>query len=102
MSDIDEQLAAARAQYASRLPSKLDAIEQLAARGAWDDAQRAAHKLHGSAATYGFEAVGEAAAALEKLAAEAKSADPAMVRPALEHALRTARAEVDRVRGACG
>jgi HPt (histidine-containing phosphotransfer) domain-containing protein len=102
MSDVEALLAEARAAYASRLPSKIAAIEALAARGAWDEAQRAAHKLHGSAATYGFAAVGEAAAAIEKLAAEAKSVDPAMLRGALEHALRMARAEVDRACGACG
>ncbi len=100
MSEVDAWLATARAEYASRLPSKLAAIEELASREAWDEARRAAHKLRGSAATYGFVAVGDAAAALEKLAAEATSADPAMVRGALERALQGVRVEVERVAGA--
>ncbi len=100
MSEVDALLAAARAEYASRLPSKLAALEELAARGAWDEARRAAHKLRGSAATYGFAAIGDAAAALEKLAAEATSIDPALVRDALEHALRGLRTGVEHATGA--
>lgn len=100
MSDVDALLAAARAEYASRLPSKLAAIEELAARGAWDEARRAAHKLRGSAATYGFAAIGDAAAALEKLAAEATAIDPALVRGALEHALQGLRTGIERATGA--
>ena len=100
MSEVDALLAAARAEYASRLPSKLAAIEELAARGAWDEARRAAHKLRGSAATYGFAAIGDAAAALEKLAVEATSIDPALVRGALEHALQSLRAGIEHAAGA--
>jgi HPt (histidine-containing phosphotransfer) domain-containing protein len=95
MSEVDALLAAARAEYASRLPSKLAAIEELAARGAWDEARRAAHKLRGSAATYGFAAVGDAAATLEKLTAEATSG-VAPAEGAVDEALRQARIEVGR------
>ena len=87
-------LAASRAEYASRLPSKLAAIEELAARGAWHEVRRAAHKLRGSAATYGFAAVGDAAATLEKLAA-----DPSPERAALDEAIGRARVEVERIGG---
>jgi HPt (histidine-containing phosphotransfer) domain-containing protein len=99
MSEVDALLAAARAEYASRLPSKVAAMEELAARGAWDETRRAAHKLRGSAATYGFAAIGDAAAALEKLAAEAASIDPAVVRGAIERALRSVRVEIERAAG---
>jgi HPt (histidine-containing phosphotransfer) domain-containing protein len=97
--DVDALLAAARAQYASRLPSKLAAIEELAGRGAWDEARREAHKLRGSAATYGFATVGRAAAVLEQLAADASSQPPAGTPGALDEALQRARIEVERALG---
>jgi HPt (histidine-containing phosphotransfer) domain-containing protein len=99
MPEVDALLAAARERYASRLPSKLAAIEALAARGAWDEAGREAHKLRGSAATYGFVALGDAAAAVERLAAEAGSLDPAHARVAVDAALALARSEVERAVG---
>jgi HPt (histidine-containing phosphotransfer) domain-containing protein len=96
MAEVDALLAAAREQYASRLPSKLAAIEELAARGDWEEARRAAHKLRGSAATYGFAAIGEAAAALEQLALDAASFDPVRFRGALDEAFVRARDEIAR------
>jgi HPt (histidine-containing phosphotransfer) domain-containing protein len=99
MSDVDALLAAARAEYAARLPSKLAAIEELTARGAWDEARRAAHKLRGSAATYGFAALGDAAAVLEQLATQASPHDAPGARGArgaLDEALQRARVEVER------
>ena len=98
--DVDALLAVARARYAARLPSKLAAIEELAARGAWDETRRAAHKLRGSAATYGFVTIGDAAAALEQLATEVSSLDPARARGALDEALQRARIEIERAVGA--
>jgi HPt (histidine-containing phosphotransfer) domain-containing protein len=96
MPDVDALLAAARAEYAARLPAKLVALEELTARGAWDEARRAAHKLRGSAATYGFAAIGDAAAVLEQLASEASSHDPSLARGALDEALHRARVEIER------
>jgi HPt (histidine-containing phosphotransfer) domain-containing protein len=64
---IDALLAAARAQFASGLPAKTANVEELVARGAWDEARRAAHRLRGSAGTYGFVDVGAAAGAVEEL-----------------------------------
>jgi HPt (histidine-containing phosphotransfer) domain-containing protein len=100
MSDIDAMLAAARADYASRLPSKLAAIEELTARGAWAEARRAAHKLRGSAATYGFVTIGDAAAVLEQLATDASSpAAEGAARAALQDAIHRVRIEVERAAG---
>jgi len=99
MADVDALLAAARADYALRLPSKLAAIAELTARGAWEEARRAAHKLRGSAATYGFATIGDAAAALERLASEAPTLDPGSARGALDEALQRARIEVERATG---
>jgi HPt (histidine-containing phosphotransfer) domain-containing protein len=62
---IDALLAVARADFARRLPAKTAEIENLVSASAWDEARRASHKLRGSAATYGFPALGEAAAAIE-------------------------------------
>ncbi len=83
-------------EYAARLPSKLAIIEDLAARGVWDEARRAAHKLRGSAATHGFVTLGDAAARLEELFAAAAALDPAAARASVEKALHGAHAEVAR------
>ena len=100
VSDVDALLATLRAEYASRLPGKLAAIEEFAGRGAWDELRRAAHKLRGSAATHGFAALGDAAAQLEGLTTDVAGADPAVTRASIEGALRAARTEVERVAGA--
>lgn len=96
MAEVDALLAAAREQYASRLPSKLADIEESAARGDWDEARRAAHKLRGSAATYGFVAIGDAAATFEQLAIDATSIDPARFRGAIDEALKRVRDAIER------
>jgi HPt (histidine-containing phosphotransfer) domain-containing protein len=64
---IDAALAAVRAQFAGALPEKATNIGTLLERRAWDDARRAAHRLRGSAGTYGFAALGALAAAIEEL-----------------------------------
>ncbi len=56
-----------QAQFASALPAKAAHIEGLLARGEWDEARRAAHRLRGSAGTYGFSALGAAAGEIEDL-----------------------------------
>jgi HPt (histidine-containing phosphotransfer) domain-containing protein len=96
VSDVDALLATLRAEYASRLPAKLVALEDLAARGAWDEFRRAAHKLRGSAATHGFAALGNAAAQLEGLTTDASGSDAARTRASIEAALDAARAEIER------
>ena len=63
---VDALLAQVRAQFTASLPAKVIALEQLIARGAWEEARRAAHKLRGSSSTYGHLAVGAAAGAIEE------------------------------------
>jgi HPt (histidine-containing phosphotransfer) domain-containing protein len=63
---VEALLAVARAEFGSRLPAKVDEIASLVSEGAWEGARRAAHKLRGSAATYGFPALSAAAAAIEE------------------------------------
>jgi HPt (histidine-containing phosphotransfer) domain-containing protein len=65
--EIDALLAGARAGYASRLVSKIAELSALVARGEWHQARRAAHKLRGSAATYGFADLGGAVGRIEDL-----------------------------------
>jgi HPt (histidine-containing phosphotransfer) domain-containing protein len=62
---IDALLTAVRAQFAASLPAKVAEIDGFIAGREWDEARRAAHKLRGSAATYGFAELGQAAAAIE-------------------------------------
>jgi HPt (histidine-containing phosphotransfer) domain-containing protein len=64
---IDAVIEAVRTEFAGSLPAKAAKIGALVARGAWEEARRAAHRLRGSAGTYGFTEVGAAAAAIEEL-----------------------------------
>jgi HPt (histidine-containing phosphotransfer) domain-containing protein len=64
---IDALLAAAGAEFAEALPAKVAALAGLIAGGAWKDARREAHKLRGSAATYGHAELGALAGAIEEL-----------------------------------
>ena len=99
-SSIDALLAAAHSQFAESLPAKVATIEESLARGAWDDVRRAAHRLRGSAATYGFAALAASAAAIEDALLEAVEPDDDVRSRVAEH-LVAARAEADRAaRGA--
>jgi chemotaxis protein histidine kinase CheA len=62
---VEALLAVARADFAQRLPAKMDEVAKLVSEGSWDEARRAVHKLRGSAATYGFPALSAAAASIE-------------------------------------
>jgi HPt (histidine-containing phosphotransfer) domain-containing protein len=70
-TSIDALLAAAHSDFAASLPGKVEVIEGFVAGGAWAEARRAAHKLRGSAATYGFVALSACAAAIEEALLEA-------------------------------
>ncbi len=60
-------LAEARMQFAASLPAKVAELEALLGRAAWDELRRAAHKLRGSAGTYGFVDVSSLASAIEEV-----------------------------------
>jgi HPt (histidine-containing phosphotransfer) domain-containing protein len=70
---IEALLAQARSEYAASAAAKAAQVEAFVAEGAWGEARRAAHKLRGSAATYGFAALGEAAGRIEDLLLRAAS-----------------------------
>src|SRR5260370_36842458 len=59
--DIDALRAAARTDFAARLPLRIEEIERLAGEGQWVEARREIHKLRGSAATWGFAGTGAVA-----------------------------------------
>jgi HPt (histidine-containing phosphotransfer) domain-containing protein len=68
--DVDRSLAELSALYAAELPGLIQRLDELAAGAARspDDARAvrvAAHRLRGTAGSYGFPAVGEAAGRIE-------------------------------------
>lgn len=72
-----DPLAAARAKYIARLPAAIDALTaavralpNAAHEDAWRDARGRAHKLKGSAGTYGLVALGDACGRLESALAQ--------------------------------
>jgi HPt (histidine-containing phosphotransfer) domain-containing protein len=75
---IGALLASTREEFARRLPARIAEIADWIGQDAWSDAVRAAHKLRGSASTYGFSEVGRVAGALEEeLRAVKETADRA-------------------------
>jgi HPt (histidine-containing phosphotransfer) domain-containing protein len=91
---IEAALAAVRGQFAAALPEKAASIGASLARGAWDDARRAAHRLRGSAGTYGFAPLGATAAAIEELLL-AEPVPPEETRQRLERLARDLVAQAD-------
>jgi HPt (histidine-containing phosphotransfer) domain-containing protein len=96
---VEALLAQVRAQFTASLPAKVVALEQLIARGAWEEARRAAHKLRGSASTYGHLAVGAAAGAIEEALIAASDAPDDGARAGIEGRLAEARTAAARVAG---
>ena len=83
-SDLEAELAALHAQFAQHLPARLAELEAAAAWAEVDhsriaDARGLAHRLRGSAGSYGYPALGEAVGYVEDLLAEAQ-ADPSAIR----------------------
>ncbi|HEX7481429.1 MAG TPA: response regulator [Polyangiales bacterium] len=74
-SVLSQEFAELRRGYASRLPDKLAELERALAAAKHDavslaEARALAHRLRGSAGTYGFAGVGDAAGLVEDLLAE--------------------------------
>jgi HPt (histidine-containing phosphotransfer) domain-containing protein len=85
MSDLDDTLAALRADYAAELPRLIRDLGALVEAAAIDAAvlQRArdaAHRLRGTAGSYGFVAVGEAAGHVEDALEQGAGGVPELVR----------------------
>jgi HPt (histidine-containing phosphotransfer) domain-containing protein len=92
---LDALLREARADFARRLPAKADELGELLAAADWRDLGRAAHTLRGSAAVYGFAAVGAAAGELEDLLRACDGGPDAEARARIDAVLRELRAGVD-------
>ncbi|HEY3817547.1 MAG TPA: Hpt domain-containing protein [Polyangiaceae bacterium] len=98
-SSIDALLAAAHRQFAGSLPAKVADLEEHVARADWTEARRAAHKLRGSAATYGFPELAASASAIEEaLLGVAEPGDELRARVAAH--LVQAREQAERAAGA--
>ncbi|MDP9033892.1 MAG: Hpt domain-containing protein [Myxococcota bacterium] len=94
---VEALLRAARDDYAASLPAKLAALRALVDAGAWRDAQRGAHRLRGSAGTYGFEALGGLVTELEELLIEGGEAPSLSCRGRIADALRFLQLEIGRI-----
>lgn len=90
---LEDRLAALRTQVEQGLPKRAQALRDAVARladgdrSARDDIRRHAHKLHGSAGSFGLDALGERAAEVERSAADASVEDGAIRAEALELAI---------------
>jgi DNA-binding response OmpR family regulator len=91
-SSVDDALTAAREAFKRRLRDKLDELDRLSATGAWESLRRLAHRLRGSAATYGFAGVGGQAAAVEEVLLACKCQPDDAARDRIRDALGKARA----------
>jgi HPt (histidine-containing phosphotransfer) domain-containing protein len=65
MSDFEAALRELRRSYRDSLPSKLDEIDAAITARSLDTARALAHRLAGTAGSYGMAAIGSAAAAIE-------------------------------------
>jgi HPt (histidine-containing phosphotransfer) domain-containing protein len=95
-SPIDVLIAAARTEFARSLVAKTAHLDAMLKEEAWEEAQRAAHKLRGSAGVYGFAALGSIAAALEELLVRSDGAPDRSTRFRILEVLGDARAEAER------
>jgi HPt (histidine-containing phosphotransfer) domain-containing protein len=94
---VEQMLAEARAHFAASLPAKAAALQDHLARGAWEEAKRAAHKLRGSAGTYGFVVLGAAAGEVEEALIAAGLQPDAAAASRIGDKAREARAEAERI-----
>jgi HPt (histidine-containing phosphotransfer) domain-containing protein len=93
---FDALLRAARAEFAASLVPKADLLHALLARDEWREGRRVAHKLRGSAATYGFPAVSASASAIEDVLSVAEGAPDAAGRARLMASLGELREQAER------
>jgi HPt (histidine-containing phosphotransfer) domain-containing protein len=94
---VEQMLAEARALFAASLPAKAAALQEHLARGAWEEAKRAAHKLRGSAGTYGFAVLGATAGEVEEALIAAGLKPDADAAARIGDKASEARAEAERI-----
>lgn len=88
--DPDTALAALRRRFAGRLPGRLAELAAAVEAGDWAGAGRLAHRLHGTAGSYGFAAVSTACAVIEQLCDAAAPEPDADARERIRAALAAA------------
>lgn len=90
MDELQHKIADIAGRYIQRTAGELNSLRDLIGQvragnaGALKDIEHLAHKIYGSGAMFGFEAVSERARALELVARE--TADPAMLARLQQHA----------------
>jgi HPt (histidine-containing phosphotransfer) domain-containing protein len=90
MDELQQKIADIAGRYIQRTAGELNRLRDLIGQvragnaGALKDIEHLAHKIYGSGAMFGFEAVSERARALELVARE--TADPAMLDRLQHHA----------------
>lgn len=96
-AELAAKLAPLRRRFAEELPSRIDAMQRALAADPprTEDALRAAHSLAGTAGTFGFHALGDAAKALELGLAEPGPAKWRRLLSVVAAAARTARQSPD-------
>ena len=70
---FEAQMASLRETFLERLARTQEELDQLAAEGRAPEISNIAHRLKGSAASYGFEALGAAAKETEEMLAKGGS-----------------------------
>lgn len=99
---IEDRVHRARAEYRAKLCARVEELGTLLSAAAGDPealaaAQRLAHRIYGSAGTFGFAAVGEAARAIDQrllAVIEGRAAPSGELWSELEAALGAARAGI--------
>jgi HPt (histidine-containing phosphotransfer) domain-containing protein len=99
---LEEKLAVLRESYRRTLPAHLDALgAKLAAacearsQGAWAEVAQLAHRLKGTAGSYGFQLLAAELEALEEILERSAGDETPAARAALDAALARARAALD-------
>ena len=102
MDELQQKIADIAGRYIQRTAGEIGGLRDLIVQaragnvGALKDIEHLAHKIYGSGAMFGFEAVSERARALELIAKE--TADPAMLDKLQQHADALERQVQDAVR----
>lgn len=97
MSDFAAQLAELRRGYVASLPRKLDEIADALDRRSLADARALAHRLKGTAGSYGVASVGAAASAIEQQIDAAGRTAPPELWAQLHDLLSAARTAIDQL-----
>jgi signal transduction histidine kinase/CheY-like chemotaxis protein len=77
--ELAREIAALRAQFRAGLPAQLDAVRDLMRNGRWEALRGVVHTLKGTAGSYGYPRITEAAAAVDMELAAGRHARAAVL-----------------------